>query len=243
MQTDASPWGKINTVADASVDERAAFIVKTYVHLAGAVFAFVAIETVLFFSGVAHFLLGYMTMPFAWLAVMAGFIGVSWIANSWARNATSLPMQYAGLGLYVAAESVLFVPMIALALHYDTVEGASWAGGILGTSAIVTVLIFGGLTGIVFVTRKDFSFMKGVLGVCALGAFATIVCSILFGFSLGVFFSGAMVVLAGGYVLYYTSNVMHHYRTDQPVAAALALFSAVALLFWYVLRIFMSSRR
>jgi len=65
----------------------------------------------------------------------------------------------------------------------------------------------------------------------------------IFGFSLGVWFSGAMVILAGGYILYYTSNVMLHYRTDQYVAAALALFSSVALLFWYVLRIFMSSSR
>ena len=39
--------------------------------------------------------------------------------------------------------------------------------------------------------------------------------------------------------LYHTSNVMLHYRTDQHVAAALALLAAVALLFWYVLRIMM----
>ena len=59
---------------------------------------------------------------------------------------------------------------------------------------------------------------------------------------IGLLFSGAMVVLAGGYTLYYTSNVLHHYRTDQHVAASLALFSAVALMFWYILRIFMSRR-
>ena len=49
-----------------------------------------------------------------------------------------------------------------------------------------------------------------------------------------------MVVFACGYILYYTSNILHHYRTDQYVAAALALFASVALLFWYVLQIFMS---
>jgi len=95
----------------------------------------------------------------------------------------------------------------------------------------------------VFLTRKDFSWMRGVLGVACLGALATIVCSMLFGFTLGVWFSGAMIIVAGGYILYYTSNVMLHYRTDQHVAAALALFSSVALLFWYVLRIFLSMNR
>jgi len=49
-------------------------------------------------------------------------------------------------------------------------------------------------------------------------------------------------VLASGYILFYTSNVIRTYRTTQHVAAALALFSAVALLFWYVLRLFMSKR-
>ena len=47
----------------------------------------------------------------------------------------------------------------------------------------------------------------------------------------------AMVVLASGYILYDTSNILHHYRTNQHVAAALALFASVALLFWYVIRI------
>jgi FtsH-binding integral membrane protein len=51
-----------------------------------------------------------------------------------------------------------------------------------------------------------------------------------------------MVLVASGYILYHTSNVMHHYHTDQYVAASLALFASVALLFWYVLRLFMASR-
>src|SRR5690606_4432764 len=110
------------------------------------------------------------------------------------------------------------------------------------TAALVTLVLFGGLTGIVFLTRKDFSFMRGILGVLALAALGVIVCSWIFGFSLGVFFAGAMVALAGGYILYNTSNVLHHYRTDQHVSAALTLFADVALMFWWVLRIFMSRR-
>ena len=110
------------------------------------------------------------------------------------------------------------------------------------TAGLVTLVLFGGLTGIVFLTRHDFSFMRGILGIAGLAALGVIVASALFGFSLGVFFSGAMVLLAGGYILYYTSNVLHHYRVDQHVAASLALFSSVALLFWYVLQLFMSRR-
>jgi FtsH-binding integral membrane protein len=52
----------------------------------------------------------------------------------------------------------------------------------------------------------------------------------------------AMIALACGYILYHTSNVLHHYRIGQHVAAALALFAAVALLFWYIVQLFMSRR-
>ena len=46
-----------------------------------------------------------------------------------------------------------------------------------------------------------------------------------------------MVIFAGAAILYQTSNILRHYRTDQHVAAALALFAAIALLFWYILRL------
>ena len=235
MQFDASPQAASYTAANASVDARAAFIVKTYLHLVGAIFAFVALETALFFTGIAQRLVPMMVGGRSWLLVLALFVGASWVADRWARSATSKPMQYMGLGLYVVVEAVIFLPLMAMALAY--------APDAIPSAAIVTGVLFSGLTGIVFLTRKDFSFMRGILGVASLGAFGIIICSVIFGFSLGIVFSGAMVVLAGGYILYSTSNVLHQYRTDQYVSAALALFAAVAFLFFYVLRIFIGSRR
>ena len=92
----------------------------------------------------------------------------------------------------------------------------------------------------VFVTRADFSWLGRYLFLATLAALGLIVCSVLFGgFNLGLLFSVAMVAIAAGYILYDTSNVLHHYRTDQHVAAALALFASVAILFWYVLQIVM----
>jgi len=237
MRFDAAsnPYARaINTAAEAGVDERAAFIMRTYVHLAGAIFAFVALETALFFTGIAQALVPYMLGRGSWGIVLIAFIGVSWLADRWARNTTSLPMQYAGLGTYVLAQAVIFLPLMAIALQYDP--------NAIPTAALVTLVLFGGLTGIVFLTKRDFSFMRGILGVLALASLGVIACSLIFGFSLGVFFAGAMVALAGGYILYNTSNVLHHYRTDQHVSAALTLFADVALMFWYVLRIFMSRR-
>ena len=59
-----------------------------------------------------------------------------------------------------------------------------------------------------------------------------------------VFLAAVLILglLAGGAILYDTSNVLHHYPQDRYVAAALQLFASVALLMWYVLRLVMSRR-
>ena len=226
-------------VAQASAEQRATFIARTYIHLLGAVLAFTALEVLWFATPVAGAMISLMSAQFAWLLVLGAFIGVSYLANKWALTSTSLGMQYTGLGLFVVAESILFLPLIAMAW----IVGAQGEEGLLGKAVMITATLFVALTVIVFVTRKDFSFMRGVLMLAGFAAMGLIVASIIFGFTLGMAFSYAMIAFACGYILYDTSNVMLHYRTSQHVAAALALFASVMLLFWYVLRILIDRRR
>ncbi len=222
--------------AQAAANERADFIAKTYAHLAGAIAAFAALEVVLLNLPGIENLVGLMVgSQVGWLVVLGAFIVVSWIADSWARSAVSPQQQYMGLGLYVLAEAVIFVPVLYIANRMDP--------AIIPTAGIATLLLFGALTLVVFVTRKDFSFLRTFLIFGGLAAFGLIVVAIFTGFTLGPAFTWAMIALACGYILYDTSNVLHHYRIGQHVAAALALFASVALLFWYILRLFMSSRR
>ena len=72
------------------------------------------------------------------------------------------------------------------------------------------------------------------------GVVVSIVGGAIFGFQLGTWFSVAMVGFAGAAILYDTSNVLHHHPEDRYVGAACQLFASVALMFWYILRIFMS---
>jgi FtsH-binding integral membrane protein len=171
---------------------------------------------------------------YGWLVVLGLFMFVSYIAESWARSAVSPITQYLGLGLYVVAQSIIFVPLLYIARIYDP--------GIITSAGTATLGLFGVLTAVVFITRKDFSFLRTVLVFGSFAALGLIVVAILFQFSLGPIFTYAMIALACGYILYHTSNVMHHYRIGQHVAAALALFASVALLFWYILQLFMSRR-
>lgn len=221
-------WGTI--AAQAETNERTNFIRQTYLHLAGAILAFVGIEALLLNSPAAETLA--RAMGGHWWVVILAFIGVSWLANSWAQSSTSVGMQYAGLALYVVAEAVIFVPLLYIAMHF--------APGAIPAAGLITAIVFCGLTAIVFMTGSDFSFLRTGLMVAGLAALGIAICASLFGFSLGVFFSGAMILLASGYILYDTSNVMHHYRIGQHVAASLALFASVALLFWYILQMVMS---
>ena len=97
-----------------------------------------------------------------------------------------------------------------------------------------------GLTGIVFVTGKDFSFLRTGLSIASFLVLGLILCSFFLPITLGVWFAVGIAALMGGYILYYTSNILHPYPTDQHVAASLALFSAIATMFYYILLIFMS---
>jgi len=232
---DFESYGFDGFAADAAVDERRAFIQRTYAHVFGAILAFVGLEAV--FLSIFDERQILQMLGGAWPLVFIGFMVVSWLAGKWASSDTSQTTQYLGLGLYVLAETVIFMPMLALA------SSPQFGGGpdVIPTAGFLTLLIFGGLTAVVLLTKKDFSFLGNILWLISLAALGLIVVSWFTGLSLGIWFAVGMIVLMSGYILYDTSNIMHHYRTTQHVAAALALFASVATLFWYVLYFVMAA--
>ena len=224
--------------AAAAADERASFITKTYLYLFGAIAALIGIETFYFtvlgmerMVGVTQTMLGGQ---FSWLIVLGAFMLVSWVANIWAMNATSSAMQHAGLALYVVAMSILLIPLLCIA------QLKTGDSKIILSAATATGGLFAMLTAAVFITRKDFSFLRSILTFGSLAALGFVATAIIFGFAIGPIFMYAMIALMCGYILYDTSNVMYHYRIGQHVAAALALFASVVTLFWYILQLFLS---
>ena len=226
------------TVAQARPSERAEFIQKTYLHLAGAVGAFIGVEFLFFQFGIARAMTQFVVgSRFSWLLILGGFSLLGWMARSFVAKANDIGTQYKGLGLYVVAQALIFAPILYIA------AAMTGDGSIITTAAVLTLAMFGGLTAIAFTTKTDFSFLGGVLKIGGFIALGLIACSIFFGFTLGLVFSVVMVAFASAAILYDTSKVMHHYSTSQYVAASLELFASVALLFWYILRIVMASRR
>jgi FtsH-binding integral membrane protein len=236
--------------ATHGMSDRLRFIRLTYLHLLGAILAFAGLLWLLMNN---TFLVTKVSVPLVrfalggrwnWGVVLAAFMAISWVADYWASHTTSRKMQYVGLGIYVVAESLIFVPLLAIVAWKTQVIIAKGGGdpNIIRDSAYTTLGIFGALTASVFITRKDFSFLRSGLIMASGAALMLIVLSLAFGFNLGLAFSIGMVLLAAGYILYQTSQVLAHYDTQQHVAASLALFSSVALMFWYVIRIFMRMR-
>lgn len=218
-------------IAVGSIDARAIFISRVYSHLMGAILSFTLLEIALFSSGIAETMARAM-LGTSWLLVLGGFMVVGWLASRAAHSAQAQSTQYLALAGFVVAQAIIFVPLLFMANAY--------APGAIRSAAVVTLLGFGGLTAVALTTRKDFSFLGGMLRWGGVLALVLIVAGALFGFQLGTFFSVAMVGFAGAAILYDTSNVLHHYPEDRYVAASLQLFASVALMFWYVLRLFMS---
>lgn len=223
--------GRFTPVASLGTGTRATFISRTYAHIAIAILAFAAIETYYFSSGLAETMTRAL-LGFNWLLVLGAFMLVGWLASHVAHRVESKPLQYLALAGFVFAESIIFVPLLYIA--------ATTQPGIIESAAGVTLLGTAGLTAVAFITRKDFSFLRGILVWGGILALVAIAASVLFGFQMGTWFSVAMIGFAGAAVLYDTSNVMHHYPEDRYVAAALELFASIALMFWYVLRLFLA---
>lgn len=221
-------------VAQATDSEKAIFYRKTYTHLALGVFAFVIIESLLLkIEPLVDFMLN-MTQGYLWLVMLGAFMGITWFAQKMTYKSANPSQQYLGFGLYILAQALLFVPLIYIAIYYS--------GGmeLINQAAILTGGLFLGLTAVVFLTKTDFSFLKSILTMGFFVAMGLIVAGMIFGFDLGLWFSGAMILLASGSILYSTYNIKNEYSTEQYVPAALSLFASLMLLFWYILRLLMS---
>jgi len=247
-------------VATLGVSDRVAFLRRTYGLLGISLIAFAAFtagmmrymtETSLRFSGWA--LHGQLN----WFIVIALFMAVGYVAQRLAQSESSRGLQLVGLGIFVVMESFLLQPILwGLIVRFGHPERllrtsgdglglalSGQAASILGQAIVITLAIFIGLTLTVFLTKKDFSFMRGALSIGSFAVLGVILASMLFGFSLGALFCGAVILLMAGYILYQTSLVMSYFPPTGHVAAALMLFSTVATLFWYVLQLLMSLNR
>ena len=212
-----------------------AFFIKTYLHLllgvcifGGTLFGVVTNPILMAFS------FKLWSLPMASIILTCLLIGSSMLSTWLANNTFNKTLHYIGLVTYAVVEAFVIAPLVYMFIRSS---GMAEFIHIVG----MTVAIFMCMTATVFVIKPDFGFLGKFLTFASLSALVMVVVGAIFGLSLGVWFSFAMVVLACGYILYETSQMTKVYNKSQYVACSLSLLASIIMLFWYLLRLF--SRR
>ena len=229
--------GAVSLLED--VGARSRFLTRTYLNLTGAVAAFATIETLLFaFCRDAIVNLFTSSGQLTGFVLLALCLGGPFVANAILNASKTKVGHYVALAFYVAMYVAIFMPILAVALHFTD-------GGLrlIGQAAGLTISLFVALTAAVFVTRKDFSFLRSFLVFASFAALGLILASLIFGFTLGIVFTGAMIALACCYILFDTSKVMLHCDETMDVVASIELFASLMTLFYYVLHLLLSLNR
>jgi FtsH-binding integral membrane protein len=167
---------------------------------------------------------------FSWLIVLGVYMVASWAATRMAHSFTSKTTQYAGLALFTVIEALIFLPLLGMLTRS--------AGGdtILLKAVLITGGLFLGLSTIAVTTKKDLSGMGRFVKLGLWIAMGLIVTSILFGFNLGVFFIGAMIILMAACILWQTNQIAREYPSEGYVGGAVVLFASLTTLLWYVIQ-------
>jgi FtsH-binding integral membrane protein len=218
-------------VAQAPAEARSAYMTRVYVRLLAGIGGFVLGSWYLFATELAYAIAEFV-LGTSWLLILGGFMIVSWMSTSMLYRARSAGAQYAAYAAVVIANVLLFATPLVLAREFGP-------EGTIELAAQLSAVAFVALSVIAIRTSKDFSFLRGILMWGGVLALLLIVGSVVFSIGLGIWFPVAMIGFAGAAILYDTQKIFHTYPLGTETAAAVNLFSSIALLFWYVLQLLM----
>lgn len=218
-------FGHLRTASEAPVEERMAFLRKVYGLLSisvlmAAAASWFTLTNLGFLAMVAR-----SQMIFFVLQIGAIFFAM------WARKKET--MGLVALFLFTILTGITTAPVLYM-----------YSGSTVTQAALLTGLIFGGLSIYTIRSKKDFSFMGGMLTT---GLLILVVGGLLNAFifksSAGAFmFSCVGVFLFSGFIIYDTFNILRRYPTDEYISATLSLYLDILNLFMALLHILGGSR-
>ncbi len=167
--------------------------------------------------------------PWLYLGVI---IGLSFILNKTADSAMGIVVTFAFtgfLGFYAG-------PIVS---YYSSAFGSE----IVVQALAGTGLIFFALSAYVLKSKKDFSFMRGMLFtglmVAVIGSIAYFAGNYFFGWyisGLSIAFSAFFVILMSGFILYDTSSILRGEQTNY-ILATVSMYMNIYILFMHLLRL------
>jgi len=231
-------------VAQADQMDAAQFYRKTYGLVALAFAGFASLLYLFFITPVAGLFMNtigamYNSLGgFTWLIVMLAFWAGTYYAQKLASNRADRSSQYAGLGLYVVLEALIFIPLITVV----ALSTKGNVGDILIPACTLTGALVLGLTIAVQFTQVDFSFLRVIITIGSICAIGAIIMFAIMGINPGTWFALAMILLMASVILYQTHVIKNNCSTEDYVIAAFILFSAFVTLLWYVIQFFLGRR-
>ena len=230
-QQPGGAWGSLqaSTAAQASVEERLGFIRKVYaLFFAGIFFAIGGVALGFNVPGLMYAVVGHPWLTF--FVLMGGVLGAQAVRHVPGVNLLALFGFTALTGVIISP----FMFWVALNNPASIIQ-----------AGLMTVGIFGGLTAYVFISKRDFSFLRGMVVTGLVVVFLAAVLNLFLvgssAFSFGI--SCAVLLLFSGFVLYDTSNIIRRYPTNEYIAGALDLYLDAFNIFLALLRILNAGRR
>jgi modulator of FtsH protease len=188
------------------------------------------------------------------LSILVSFIG-TWVGMEYVPPAMVLPLVVVEVIMLISAFFIrrsrsrsigyLFVyafcfisgiTIFPSIMHYTQVGGS----GLVTTAFLLTVLIFGALTAYAYNSKRDFSFLGGMLfvGMLVLIGFSLIGLFVpaILGGTLGLIIAGGGVLIFSGFILYDISQYKHGLADEEIPFAVLNLYLSFINLFLYLLR-------
>lgn len=187
--------------------------------------------TLLFSAAMAGFAMLIKAAPMNLLILLVGMIGLQFLIIKLRNSVWGLVSVFAFTGFM----GYSIGPVLNAYLH-----AYSNGGQIVMTALGSTGLIFLALSAYVMTTRKDFSYMGGFLFAAAMVAFLAGIGGVLFKIPmLSLIVSSAFALIASGYILFTTSQIIHGGEKNY-LMATVSLYVAIFNLFVSLLNILSS---
>jgi len=218
--------------------EQLTFYKKTYLTAGFSFLAWMLIVLGLFDTGIAIDIV-YGLGKISWLLVLGIFWGASYIGEKLTVSEEK-EKQYIGLGIYIAAYAVIFLPLISIVVEYSYGSWRMAMDNVLIPAFISAFTVFAALTVTVFSTKTDFSFLRTLIIFGSFFALGAIIIFSVAGMHVGSWFAIAMIILMSATILYQTDQIKTKFDTSQHIGAGAMIFASFMVLLWYVIRLFVS---
>lgn len=185
--------------------------------------------TLLFSAATAGLSMAMNFPPMGMIVTIAGYFGLLFLTSKFQNSALGILFVFALTGFM----GLTLGPI--LSFYINTLPNG---GQIVMTALGGTGAIFASLSAYVLVTRKDFSFMGGMLMAGILVAFLASLATLFFPMpALSLAVSAMFILLMSGLILFQTSQILHGGETNY-ISATVTLYVAIYNLFLSLLSIF-----